>query len=260
MFEEIGVGAMYLHVQPPLALYASGVTSGCVVDSGEFSTSIFPVCEGYQLSAASIKSNFGGFHVTALLAKQLRAEGAGQRWLSSSSALDVARHIKERCGYVREDYCHGANVTKRSFTLPDGEVVALGAEVFRCCEKMFQPNLDDNLLPLDDIQPLHSLIMESIKKCDIYTRRTLMSNITLAGGNTMFPGLQERLSVELRALVPTSMASSVQIQAPEDRQVSVWKGGAVLTSLSTFDDLWLTQFDYQEVGANIIHERCPVYL
>ena len=59
MFELFDVGATYLHVQPVLALFAHGKTSGCVVDSGEYSTSIFPVADGYQLESASVKLPYG---------------------------------------------------------------------------------------------------------------------------------------------------------------------------------------------------------
>ena len=63
MFELFDVGATYLHVQPVLALFAHGKTSGCVVDSGEYSTSIFPVADGYQLESASVKLPYGIYHV-----------------------------------------------------------------------------------------------------------------------------------------------------------------------------------------------------
>ena len=47
MFEVFNVPCLYVNVQPVLALYASGRTSGVVVDSGEGVTHTVPIHEGY---------------------------------------------------------------------------------------------------------------------------------------------------------------------------------------------------------------------
>jgi actin len=69
-------------------------------------------------------------------------------------------------------------------------------------------------------------------KCDMDVRKDLYSNIVLSGGNTMFEGLPERLENEIRALAPKTM--KVKCVAPPERKFSVWIGGSILSSLSSF--------------------------
>ena len=54
----------------------------------------------------------------------------------------------------------------------------------------------------------------------------------MSGGTTTFPGIPERLSKEVTALTPTSM--KIKVEAPSDRKFSVWIGGSILSSLSSF--------------------------
>jgi len=69
-------------------------------------------------------------------------------------------------------------------------------------------------------------------KCDIDVRKDLYSNIVLSGGTTMFTGIAERLSKEVTALAPSTM--KIKVVAPPERKFSVWIGGSILSSLSTF--------------------------
>jgi actin-related protein len=69
-------------------------------------------------------------------------------------------------------------------------------------------------------------------KCDVDVRKDLYNNVVLSGGTTMFPGIAERLSKEISALAPSSM--KIKVVAPPERKYSVWIGGSILSSLSTF--------------------------
>jgi actin-related protein len=69
-------------------------------------------------------------------------------------------------------------------------------------------------------------------KCDVDVRRDLFSNIVLSGGTTMYPGIADRLSKEMTSLAPSSV--KIKIVAPPERKYSVWIGGSILSSLSTF--------------------------
>jgi actin-related protein len=53
----------------------------------------------------------------------------------------------------------------------------------------------------------------------------------------MFPGIADRMSKEITALAPTSM--KVKVIAPPERKYSVWIGGSILASLSTFQQVLL---------------------
>ena len=67
----------------------------------------------------------------------------------------------------------------------------------------------------------------------------------------MFPGISDRMQKELLALSPSSM--KVKIVAPPERKYSVWIGGSILASLSTFQNLWCSKQEYDESGPGIVH-------
>jgi len=103
-------------------------------------------------------------------------------------------------------------------------------------------------------QGIHSLTYESIMKCDVDIRKELYNNVVLSGGTTMFPGIAERLHKELTALAPPTI--KVKVVAPPERKYSVWIGGSILSSLSTFQQMWITKDEYNESGPSIVHRKC----
>jgi actin, other eukaryote len=70
----------------------------------------------------------------------------------------------------------------------------------------------------------------------------------------MFPGISERMSREVTALSPASI--KVKIVAPPERKYSVWIGGSILASLSTFQGEWIFREEYDETGPSIVHHKC----
>ena len=67
----------------------------------------------------------------------------------------------------------------------------------------------------------------------------------------MFPGIADRMQKELGALAPSSV--KVKIVAPPERKYSVWIGGSILASLSTFQNMWVSKQEYDESGPGIVH-------
>lgn len=63
-------------------------------------------------------------------------------------------------------------------------------------------------------------------------RKDIYSNIVLCGGSTFIPGMVERFTKEITALAPSE--TKVKVYAPKERENSVWIGGSILASLSTF--------------------------
>merc|ERR1719334_1302919 len=84
---------------------------------------------------------------------------------------------------------------EKSYELPDGQVITIGAERFRCCEPLFQPSLIGK-----ESSGIHQLTYDSIQKCDVDIRRDLYTNTVLSGGSTMFPNIDKRLNKEITAL------------------------------------------------------------
>jgi len=47
----------------------------------------------------------------------------------------------------------------------------------------------------------------------------------------------------------------IKVVAPPERKFSVWIGGSILSGLSTFDKMWITKEEYEEIGPEIIHKK-----
>merc|ERR1712136_618323 len=102
-----------------------------------------------------------------------------------------------------------------------------GNERFRVLEAMFAPaNIGMEAVGL------HATMYNSIQACDIDIRKDLYANMVLSGGTTMYPGIADRMQKEVTTLAPSTI--KVKIIAPPERKYSVWIGGSILSSLSTF--------------------------
>merc|ERR1711990_1039369 len=100
MFETFNVPAMYVNIQAVLSLYASGRTTGCVLDSGDGVTHAVPVFEGFALNNSIRRVDIAGRDVTNYLKLLLRREG---HRFTTSAEFETVRTIKERACFVAED-------------------------------------------------------------------------------------------------------------------------------------------------------------
>ncbi len=256
-FEEFKVPAFYVFTQAVLALYASGRTTGLVVDSGDGVTHVVVIYDGYSIKHATQRMDLAGRSLTQYLQKHLTEEGVS---LKGAAEGEIVKQIKEKLCYVALDYNQELQEYQRSknqpesdrraeFELPDGSKMKLGDLRIRTPECLFQPSM----IGLD-IPGVHKQIYEAVQKSDIDLRRDLFENITLSGGSTMFDGLQERLNKEISLLVPPTV--KVKIIAPVERKYSIWIGGSVMSTLATFQSSWIHQSEFQEVGPSIVHRKC----
>merc|ERR1712178_143969 len=246
------VPAFYVSVQAVLALFSSGRTTGCVYDSGDGVSHTVPVYDGFSLKHAIKRANLAGRELTTYLGDILNESGIN---LTSSAEFDIVRDIKEKKTYVALDYeaemqAFANDKSKETtYELPDGTVVTFGNQQIKCPEVLFKPNMIGK-----DFPGMDKMVYKTIQMCDIDVRRDLFKNITLSGGSTMFPGIQERLNKEIKAQANASV--EVKIVAPNERKFSVWIGGSTLSSLTTFANMWITKGEYEETGVNIVHRKC----
>ena len=92
--------------------------------------------------------------------------------------------------------------------------------------------------------------------------------MVLSGGTTMFAGFGERMTKELTALedrrrsswwrqstgLPSTM--KIEVVAPPEHKYSVWIGGSILSSLSTFEQMWISKGEYDKSSPTIVHRKC----
>ncbi|ELW64802.1 Actin-related protein M1 [Tupaia chinensis] len=249
-FEHLGVPAFYMSIQAVLALFAAGFTTGFVLNSGAGVTQCVPVFEGYCLPHGVQQLDLAGLDLTNYLTMLLKDHGI---MLLSTADRRVVTDIKETSCYVavnyEEEMAKKPAQVEKVYKLPDGKIIKLHDQLFRCPEALFSPCLMNLEAPGID-----QMCFSSIMKCDIDLRNSFFSNIILAGGSTSFPGLDRRLVKDVAKVAPVN--TTVQVTAPPERKISVWMGGSILASLSAFQDMWITAAEFKEVGPNIVHQRC----
>lgn len=253
MFESLEVRSVYIAPQPVLSALACGTLSGLVLNSGHSSTETVPIYEGHVLPHAIMGFPLGGYHVTTELYKLLHARN---KYTLSRSNDDTVLDMKEKLCYVAlnlesELQASVPDVVDKNYALPDGRVITIADERCRCAEIMFQPSLHDL-----DRSGVHELLYYSCMRCDTDLQELMFSNVVLSGGNTLFPGLPERLKSELTNKLQDTPYRHVNVRAPDAGKSAAWLGGSMLASSSSFRKMAITKEEYDEFGPGIVHMKC----
>jgi actin len=254
LFEKFSCPAAFVVIQAVMSLYAAGRTTGCVVDSGDGVTHVVPVYEGYCMPHAIQRLDLAGRDLSEYMVKILTETGIT---MMSSSEKELVRDLKEQMCYViqgtlaeemKKVQAHPTDYEKL-YTLPDGNTVAVTSECFRVPEVLFDPMMSGRELP-----GIHMATWTCVMKCEIDIRRDLLNNIVLSGGTTMFPGIAERLTSEIKALAPKKV--DVRVIANPERRYVVWMGASIVAQLSRFPQMLIWKTEYDEVGPGIVHTKC----
>lgn len=253
-FETFNVPAFYISIQAVLSLYATGRTTGIVLDSGDGVTHAVPIYEGFALPMSIIRSDIAGRDVTRYLKILLRKEGL---IFNTTSEFEIVKSIKEKLCYLtsspqrilEESNTPSADLESASYTLPDGNVVEIGANTrIRAAEILFRPDLIGA-----EFEGVHDTLIYSIRKSDLELRKIFYQNIVLSGGSTLFKGFGDRLLNEIKKAGPKDI--KVRISAPQERIYSTWIGGSILASLDTFKRIWTSRKEYEEEGPRVVNRK-----
>lgn len=240
-FETFHAPAVFISPTATLSLYASGRTTGVVLDCGAGITHAVPVYEGYSIPYATVRSDFGGRDITNHLQLLLRKSG---HLFHTSAEREIVREIKETQCLVafdpdKEEQLEMEQDMYAVHVLPDGTDIKIKSERYRAPEILFNPNIIGLEYP-----GIHEVLVNSIRRTDMDLRKEFFKQIVLAGGTTLFTGFGERLLREIGKLAPKKM--KIRISAPTDRATTCWAGGSILASLSTFKSMWVRRDEYEE--------------
>ena len=295
MFETFNVPSMFIMPSPVLAAFSAGRQTALVIDCGGGGCRVSPIVDGMMLKRAQCRNNRGGDWLSDQLFESFankdinvvpRFVARHEILKSSSSSVgalpDVTRSfylhsLREvlfefktaHCGIypakvgptgseevkeaVRTHMSHAGHEYLRKFELPDGTTVNVAED-----------NPDLFLLPellLDEQrklggQALHKMAHEAMSASDIECRKELCANMILCGAGSQFKGLENRLAKDMTTLCPSSYRCRVIASKHSvERMFAPWIGGSILTSLGSFQQLWLSKAEYEENGVALAAQR-----
>merc|ERR1712193_351616 len=263
MFEKYGFDSAYISIQAVLVLYAQGLLTGVVVDSGDGVTHGVPVYDGFALPHLTKRLDVAGRDVTKYLIKLLQLRGY---YFNRTADFETVRQIKEKLCYVGHDMdlerklALETTILVEPYELPDGRIVRVGAERFEAPEALFEPNRIDV-----DSPGMAEQLFQTIQGADMDIRSDLYNHIVLSGGSSMYPGLPSRLEKEIRQLyldrvlkgnAATLHKFKVRIEDPPRRKHMVFLGGTVLADIMKDKDaFWMNKSEYNEMGVNVL-QKC----
>nr|WOV89976.1 Arp2D2 [Drosophila kikkawai] len=262
MFEKYGFDSAYIAIQAVLTLYAQGLVSGVVIDSGDGVTHICPVYQEYSLPHLTRRLDIAGRDITHYLTKLLLRRGYA---FNHTADFETVRILKEKLCYIGYDIemenrlALETTVLVKSYTLPDGRVITIGGERFEAPEALFQPHLINVEGP-----GIAELVFNIIQSADIDIRSELYRHIVLSGGSTMYPGLPSRMEREIKQLYLERVLKNdseklakfkIRIEDPPRRKDMVFMDGAVLTEVAkNRDGFWVSKQEYQEQGLKVLQK------
>merc|ERR1719410_1197238 len=268
LIEKHQVPAIFIANKSVMSLYGGGNMTGISVDSGHDTTYLVPSYQGNAIQDATLVLKIGGKQVTEHLMNLLMngkysfPDDNFLLWrkkkktkFTVSSRKEIIRELKEQYCQVTSSYTSSyedSSFPENSIRLPDGNMIVMGKETFVAPEIMFQPGLANK-----KSCGLSQLIYYSVLKCEESVRSELLSNITLSGGNTKFPGFEKRLYQELSSLFDEK--TTIKVKALPNRELLGWIGGARLSNLSSFQRFWLTKADYQEKGPVLLQDNTRLF-
>lgn len=281
MFEKYNVPAFFLVKNAVLAAFANGRATALVVDSGAKHTSVVPVHEGYVLTQAVVKSPLGGDYLSMQCRQHLESHGIDLTMGYAISGKDVVKE-RDQPRYTKralpenltaswtqhmlrqqlQDYQAAvvqvlespfddriaSQIPAVHYEFPTGYHQDFGSERFKLAENLF----DHTMLGAGQ------LASTSVSNCDADVRLALYGSVVVTGGNTLLPGFAERLNRDLSHRAPSNTRIKMIVaNGTVERRFGAWIGGSILASIGTFQQMWISQQEYEEGGKSQVERKCP---
>ncbi|XP_051951628.1 actin-related protein 10 [Xyrauchen texanus] len=264
-FRETLSKVFFKHFEVPSVLFAPshlmsvmtlGVQSALVMDCGYTETLVLPIYEGIPILSAWEALPMGGkvIHkeLHSLLSEQCTVDtdaGKGLNLPSVISAIseDVVEDIKVRTCFV-SDLQRGLKIQEARFNMdgsaerpappPDVEYPLDGQKILHV-KGSIRDSIAEMLFEQDNEEKsIATLLLDTLVKCPIDTRKVLSENLVIIGGTAMLPGFLHRLLAEIRMLVEKPKyrdalaTKSFRIHSPPAKpNCTAWLGGAVFGAL-----------------------------
>lgn len=244
MLEKFQCDGVFIASQGLMTMFTEDV-SGIALCSGAGFSFALPVSDGKAVYNACQHVDIGGNELTRYLKEMLRMRGY-KEFTNNTNAVNL---IKENNCYVAKNFeeemalAYTSGTCELTYNVENGDIV-IDRERFRCPELLFYP------VQGWPSPQLHQLVVDSIVACPPAIQTKLYGNIVVSGGNTLFPGAIERLETEIRAIAPASTV--VKVIAGERRKISDWIGGSITSSLTQFEQYWISRKAYEEKGKSVV--------
>jgi len=248
MFETFNVPAMYVAIQAVLSLYASGRTTGVVMDSGDGVSHTVPIYEGYALPHAILRMDLAGRDLTDYLTKILTERGYS---FTTTAEREIVKDVKEKLCSIALDYNAAtqgkdtADEESKSFELPDNQIIQVSQDIRLGAPEILFGSRDQGA------PSIQKICLEAVNTCDLDFRMDLIRSLVVAGGTSMLPGFAPRLKSELSGLLSGEMARQVDVCVDSQRKYAAWIGGSMFASLSTFDQVAITRQEFEDGKADV---------
>jgi actin len=288
LFETFQADSAYFAMSSILAMYATGRTSGMILECGAGQTLVIPVYEGYHLAHCVSEHCYAGHDMATLLAKLMsehernRKTGLdlnsayGVHLLESviiekamnfaeivEAAADAVTGIQESLGASKK-----STVSPSTYSLPDGREVFIDEAMIKKCGDMYFSPENIGITPQEqDLSSVQSIVrcMETgLQKLDV-DARNVGAECILTGGVAGCKGFYERFVTEFEPIFPKYVRSRRDFAKSciSWRKCGVkhpchmaWKGGSIMASLQTFGSMWIKKSDYEEAGPGIVNRKC----
>ncbi|KAM3138021.1 hypothetical protein pb186bvf_009916 [Paramecium bursaria] len=241
IFENLSIPNFFTVRNPVLSTFSAGRSSALVLDIGAYQSQAAAVHEGYTLIKQTVTAPIGGEQLNELLAPHVPASLlVGKDPTSLFKQNNQLRDIKEALiGFDGQ----GA-VTK--YDLQDGNSIQLStSDTIEIAEKLFQHK--------DNFKGIDHMLIDVVNSSLADLKSSLCGSVLVTGGSSAIPGLMNKLNNKLQPLAPSlCKIKLIQYPSTQNRQHSVFIGGSILASLSSFQSMWIGKGEYQEQGLSCL--------